>query len=337
MTRAQQARRVLDEPSGEGVASQPAPTITTVPAARTSIALAPDGTGAWLGDAVEAGGGSIVDPAGASALVWAHPADPDGLGALLTGTPELRWVQLPWAGIEPYIEVVRTHADRIWTCGKGVYAEPVAEHALALALAGLRSLPTYGRARSWGRSAGTNLLGARVVVLGGGGITESLLRLLGPFGCDVTVVRRTPHPMAGAVRVVGVDGLDAALDDAEVVVLALALTPETRGILDGRRLRLLAPHGWVVNVARGAHIVTDDLVAVLAEGRIGGAALDVTDPEPLPDDHPLWSESRCLITPHTANTMEMAIPLLGARVRDNVRRWIADEPLVGLVDPEAGY
>jgi phosphoglycerate dehydrogenase-like enzyme len=78
-------------------------------------------------------------------------------------------------------------------------------------------------------------------------------------------------------------------------------------------------------------------VAVLAERRIGGAALDVTDPEPLPDGHPLWVEPRCLITPHTANTAEMAVPLLGARVSDNVRRWIAGDDLVGTVDAQAGY
>ncbi len=92
-----------------------------------------------------------------------------------------------------------------------------------------------------------------------------------------------------------------------------------------------------MNVARGGHIVTDDLVAVLAEGRIGGAALDVTDPEPLPDGHPLWDEPRCIITPHTGNTFEMAIPLLTERVRENVRRRLAGEPLLGPVDPEAGY
>jgi D-3-phosphoglycerate dehydrogenase len=122
-----------------------------------------------------------------------------------------------------------------------------------------------------------------------------------------------------------------------VVFLALALTPETTGILDRRRLGLLAPDAWVVNVARGGHVVTDDLVAVLAEGRIGGAALDVTDPEPLPDGHPLWSEPRCIITPHTANTIEMAIGLLGERVRENVRRRVVGEPLLGPVDPAAGY
>jgi phosphoglycerate dehydrogenase-like enzyme len=213
----------------------------------------------------------------------------------------------------------------------------VAEHALGLALGGLRRIGQYARASSWGQGEGRNLLGARVVVLGGGGITESLLRMLEPFGCEVTVVRRRAAQALPGAAVVGEDQLDDALRGAHLVVLALALTPETRGILDGRRLRLLAPDAWVVNVARGAHLVTDDLVEVLAEGAIGGAALDVTDPEPLPDGHPLWSEPRCIITPHTANTVAMAEPLLRARVSENVRRWIAGEPLLGLVDPAAGY
>lgn len=304
---------------------------------RSAIALAPESTRAWLGEPTEGGGATVVPAAVADGLVWTDPADPDGLRALLEAHRQIRWVQLPWAGIEPYLAVVQSHAERIWTCGKGVYAEPVAEHALALALAGLRHVGAYARAHAWSRGVGVNLLGARVVVLGGGGIAESLLRLLSPFDCDVTVVRRTPSPMAGARRVVAEASLDDALRGATLVVLALALTPQTTGILDRRRLELLAPDAWVVNVARGAHIVTDDLVAVLADGRIGGAALDVTDPEPLPDGHPLWSEPRCILTPHTANTVEMAIPLLSQRVRENVRRRIAGEPLLGLVDAAAGY
>ncbi len=302
-----------------------------------AIALAPDSTRRWLGDAVEQGGGTIADPTRASGLVWADPADPAGLGSLLDAHPAIEWVQLPWAGIEPYVEVIAAHPERTWTCAKGVYAEPVAEHALALALAGLRQVGSYARAATWTRPAGENLLGAKVVVLGGGGITDSLLRLLAPFGCDVTVVRRTPRPMDGASRVVGEDELDESLTDARLVVLALALTPATTGILDGRRLELLAPDAWVVNVARGAHIVTDDLVAVLAAERIGGAALDVTDPEPLPDGHPLWTDPRCVITPHTGNTPAMAVPLLSERVRENVRRRIGGEALLGPVDPASGY
>jgi phosphoglycerate dehydrogenase-like enzyme len=96
-------------------------------------------------------------------------------------------------------------------------------------------------------------------------------------------------------------------------------------------------HAWLVNVARGKHVVTDDLVAGLVAGVIGGAGLDVTDPEPLPPGHPLWSAPNCIITPHVGNTPEMAIPLLAQRITTNVRRYADDDELIGLVDVEAGY
>jgi phosphoglycerate dehydrogenase-like enzyme len=246
-------------------------------------------------------------------------------------------VQLPWAGVEPYVDTIRQHPDRTWTCAKGAFAAPVAELALTLLLAGLRGLGTYARTATWESPLGRNLLGARVVVVGGGGIAESLLHLLEPFGGDVTVVRRQPLPMPGATRVVTADDLDDVIRDADALVLALALTPETDGLVDRRRLDLLADHAWLVNVARGRHVVTDDLVAALRDGSIGGAGLDVTEPEPLPDGHPLWTMPNVLITPHVGDTPEMAVPLLGARVRENVRRWAAGTPLLGLVDPVAGY
>lgn len=309
--------------------------MTTVP--RTAVAVEPRSARQWLDTAVAEGGGTVVAVAEAGAVVWTRHDDPDGLDRLLTDHPQVEWVQLPFAGIEPYVDVVRGHRDLTWTCGKGVYSEPVAEHALAMALAGLRHLAGYARETEWSKAVGVNLIGARVVILGGGGIATSLLRLLFPFRCHTTVVRRTAEPVQGADQVVTLDALDGALAGADVVFLALALTPETTGIIDRRRLEMLAPHAWVVNVARGRHIVTDDLVTVLSEGRIGGAALDVTDPEPLPPGHPLWSEPRCLITPHTANTIEMAVPILSERVRENVRRWIAGESLVGPVDVDAGY
>jgi phosphoglycerate dehydrogenase-like enzyme len=271
-------------------------------------------------------------------LVWAETARADLLGELLQGEAgQVRWVQLLWAGIEPYVHVIRAESARIWTCGKGVYAEPVAEHALALLLGGLRALDRYVPATSWSAPDGTNLFGAKVVVLGGGGIATTLLRLLEPFRCDVTVVRRRPEPMAGASRVVSAEQLDDALTDVVGVVLALALTPETAGIIAAPQLERMSDRGWLVNVARGAHVVTDDLVAAVVEGTIGGAALDVTDPEPLPDDHPLWRAPRCIITPHVGNTPEMAVPLLAARITDNVRRWAEGESLMGMVDPALGY
>ena len=301
------------------------------------VALAPPGARSWLSDAIVAGGGELVDAGDAEVLVWAVPHDADALDATLRDNPGIRWVQLPWAGIEHQVDAVRAHADRTWTCAKGVYAAPVAEMALTLLLAGMRGFGTYARATTWEKPRGINLLGARVVVAGGGGITEALLGMLSPFECDVTVVRRHPSPMAGATSVVDADGLDAALAGVDALVLALALTAETDGMVDRRRLDLLADHAWVVNVARGRHIVTDDLVAALADGSIGGAGLDVTDPEPLPDGHPLWTMPNALITPHVGNTPEMAVPLLSARITANLRRWAAGEPLLGPVDVNLGY
>jgi phosphoglycerate dehydrogenase-like enzyme len=307
-------------------------------AAAPPIAVEPSGVRSWLADAVVDGGGAVAAPEQAEGLVWTEPAKAAELATLLDGRAlDVRWVQLPWAGVEPYAEVLRTHADRTWTCGKGVYAEPVAEHALALLLGGLRGIGRYAKQATWTAPYGTNLLGAKVVIVGGGGITESLLRLLGPFECEVIVVRRHPQPMPGAAQVVGIDDLDAALAGALGVVLALALTPETEGIIGAPQLAAMAERGWLVNVARGAHVVTDDLLAALEAGVIGGAALAVTDPEPLPDGHALWTRDDVIVTPHVANTPEMAQPLLAARISENVRRWAAGEPLIGLVDPHLGY
>ncbi|HEX9259454.1 MAG TPA: hypothetical protein VF855_07940, partial [Acidimicrobiales bacterium] len=128
------------------------------------IALAPEGAPAWMAEAIVAGGGQVVALAEAEALVWGRPTDPSALEEALAQAPDVRWVQLPWAGIERFAHLIDD--DLEWTCGKGVYAEPVAELALMLALAGLRGLGTYARATSWQRPRGVNLLGGRVTILG---------------------------------------------------------------------------------------------------------------------------------------------------------------------------
>jgi phosphoglycerate dehydrogenase-like enzyme len=286
-------------------------------------------------EAVIAGGGHIVGPADASAIVWTAARDASGLREILDAHGHLEWVQVPFAGIENFVPILDD--DRTWTCGKGVYAEPVAEHALALALAGMRQVGAYSRATQWTGPAGRNLLGAAVTIVGGGGITESLVRLLAPFNCNITVVRRTVDDIDGADTVVGQENLVDALVGADVVFLALSLTPETVGLIGKPELEVMEPHAWIVNVARGGHIVTDDLVWALQNNVIGGAALDVTAPEPLPQDHPLWSLPNCIITPHVGNTPEMAVPLLSSRITENVKRFINDEDLVGLIDVRHGY
>ncbi len=299
------------------------------------LAVAPESSPGWVRDAVEAGGAEVVDVSDATGLVWTAARDADGLARLLADNDHLDWVQVPFAGIENFVPVLDDR--RVWTCGKGVYAEPVAEHALALTLAGLRHVAGYARETSWSAPVGRNLLGANVTILGGGGITESLLRLLAPFGCRVTVVRRTVEHLEGAAEVTGQENLVDALVGADAVILALSLTPETAGIIARPELEVMESHSWLVNVARGRHVVTDDLVWALREGVIGGAALDVTDPEPLPAGHPLWSMPNCIITPHIGNTPEMAVPLLSERITTNVRRYLAGEELIGLVDVRRGY
>jgi phosphoglycerate dehydrogenase-like enzyme len=299
------------------------------------VAVAPSAT-PLVEDAVRAGGGTVVDlEERPDALVWMRPGDARGLRDAVAAAPSARWVQLPFAGVEDVADAL--DPQRTWTCAKGVYAEPTAEHALALTLAGLRRLPARARARSWGGQAATTLYDAPVVVLGGGGITSALLALLAPFRARVTVVRRSAEPVPGAARTVSPDRLDEVLPDALVVVLALALTPESTHIIGPRQLAAMSRDALLVNVARGQHVDTDALVVALREGSIGGAALDVTDPEPLPDGHPLWELSSCLVTPHTANPWQTAQPLLARRITDNVQRFAAGRPLLGLVDLQAGY
>jgi phosphoglycerate dehydrogenase-like enzyme len=302
--------------------------------ARCVIAPDPD-EHAYLAQAVRDGGGRVVDAADADAVIWTAPLDGERLTQFLDDNPHLQWVALPFAGIEPFAHLIGP--DRVWTCGKGVYAAPVAEHALMLALAGMRGGIRYARQRTWSEPYGHNLDDASVTILGGGAITARLVELLQPFTPTITVMRNRPSPMPGVDAVVGPDHLLETLAGADVVFLALALTNETRAIIDAGALAAMQPHAWLVNVARGAHVDHDALVDALGAGRIGGAALDVTEPEPLPDDHPLWQLDNTLITPHVGNTPEMARDLLAARVRENVRRFAAGEELIGLVDIELGY
>jgi len=325
------------------------PDASTRPTTDVRIAIAPEPVPAYAVEAVEEAGATIAPLADAEALVWTSPAGPDELAATLEQAPNARWVHLRWAGVEDFARLglfdpartartARTASTGLtWTCGKGVFAEPVAEHALALALAGLRQLPERVRATSWQPQGGQSLYDGRVTILGAGGIAEKLIELLRPMRTHVTVVRRQDAPMPGADRTFTVDRITDAVHEAQVVFVALALTPGTDGIVDARVLEAMHPEAWLVNVGRGRHVVTDGLVEALSNNTIAGAALDVTEPEPLPDGHPLWTLPNTLITPHTANTFEMAVGAMKQRIVENVRRFAAGEPLVGTVDPRLGY
>jgi len=269
-------------------------------------------------------------------LIWAD-GGPEELQMALERAPNVEWVQLGVAGIDRYAEAGLLDGGITWTSAKGAFAEPVAEHALALVLALLRELPMRARATRWGAPRGRSLHGARVLLIGGGGIAIELLRLLTPWRVETVVLRRSTAPIPGANRTMPIEALDEQLPLADVVVLTTPLTPQTRHLLDARRLGMMRPDAVLVNVARGAIVDMHALIGALDAGTIAGAGLDVTDPEPLPEGHPFWAHPRALVTPHTADTPEMTRPLLAVRIEENVRRFLAGEPLEGIVDPLLGY
>ena len=306
---------------------------------RLAIAIAPfsdDG----LVRAVEEAGGRIVDPAEARGVVWTNPGDPHALAELLAASPA-EWVQLPFAGIESFVEAGVIDPQRKWTCAKGIYGHACAEHALALMLAAGRRLHHHIRNRKWepgglGRPE-FRLKGKTAVLFGTGGIGAALVDMVAPLGMRVIGVNRSGRELAGAERTVSSERLVEVAAEADFLVLAAAVTAQTKGAVDARVIAALPEHAWIVNVARGVLIDTAALIDALEYGRVGGAALDVTEPEPLPDDHRLWDFENVIITPHIANTWDMALPDLVALVARNVANFSRERPLEGAVDVTAGY
>lgn len=285
--------------------------------------------------AVGAAGATVEDdPAGADVVVW-RGSDHQRLGQVLMRGHRVRWVQLGAAGTDAWAPTGMFDDGRIWTSAKGAYSEAVAEHALALTLALTRGLAHYARATTWTGARGTNLYGSTVLLLGArGGIGQELIRLLEPFGTRILGGGRDGvTDMSTGLSI----ALDDAIAQADIVMVAAPLTPSTRGLISREWLARMGPTAILVNVGRGAIVDTAALVEALQEDRIGGAALDVTDPEPLPDGHPLWMLDNCLITPHSANPLEMLMPQLAQRITDNLIRFAEGRPLVGVIDPAKGY
>jgi D-3-phosphoglycerate dehydrogenase len=251
----------------------------------------------------------------------------------------VRWIQLASAGVEPWIAagVVDRDRDRIFTSAAGAYARSVAEHALALLLAGARRLPEAARATRWGAPPGTGLAGRTVAVVGAGGVGRELIAMLGPLDVEVVAVTRRGRAVPGAALTLSADRTDEVWSAADFIVLAAPATSDTSRLVGRKQLAAMRRDSWLINIARGSLVDTEALVEALADGRLAGAALDVTDPEPLPDAHALWREPRALVTPHVANPPAALASALEERVRDNVARFAAGENLLGRVDPEAGY
>lgn len=310
------------------------PAASARPTDRPRIHVGPD-PDERLEDAVRAGGGSVVGADEAEAIVVHSRVDDPARSAALV-TDRTRWVQLPSAGVEAWVEAGLITDDAVWTSAAGAYGPQVAEHALALLLAGARRLQVAARATTWDRQPGRVVAGSTVALVGFGGIGRCLLPMLAPLGCRVLAVTDS-GPVEGVERTVPRAAYRDVLPESDHVVLLAALTPKTRGMIGAAELDTMRDDAWLINVGRGGLVDTDALVEALRGDRIGGAALDVTDPEPLPDGHPLWTLPNALITPHVANPQEAHDAALAERVRENVRRFAAGESLLGVIDPVQGF
>ncbi|WP_280221456.1 D-isomer specific 2-hydroxyacid dehydrogenase family protein [Nocardia neocaledoniensis] len=311
----------------------------------TTIAIGPEQPSTRLLEkAIVGAGAKVGELADADALIWT--GTPDAFPAALPAA--VRWVQLPAAGIEDFFDagVFAAHPDVLFTSAAGAFAHSVAEHALMLLLAGVRYLPEHLRATSWQQREFFphvgSLRGKTVTILGAGGIGRALIPMLAPLGAHVIAVNRSGKPVTGAgipaeVETVPAEQLSRVWSHTDHVVVAAPATAETRHLIGADELARLRPSSWVINVARGSLIDTDALVDALSRGVIGGAGLDVTDPEPLPDGHPLWTLPNAIITPHDSNPPQLRLAAFADHVGANVARFVAGEPLLAIIEPERGY
>ncbi|WP_298457996.1 2-hydroxyacid dehydrogenase [uncultured Cellulomonas sp.] len=253
-----------------------------------------------------------------------------GTLARLRDLPRLAAVQIPSAGFE---HVLRHLPEGVLLCnGRGVHDDETAELALALTLASLRGLDDYLRAQDrheWTGRTRPSLADRRALVVGYGSIGGAVARRLEAFSVDVVRVATTARDDDG-VRVHGVDELPALLPGAEIVILTVPLTPQTEGLVDADFLARLPDGALVVNVARGKVVDTGALLAELTSGRLR-AALDVTEPEPLPADHPLWSAPGLILTPHEGGNTTATPRRMLALVQAQLDRLGAGEEPVNVV------
>lgn len=298
----------------------------------------------WLGperpatvlDAIRRAGAIETGIGEANVIIWANIRDPfSRMQELLH--PGIEWVQVDSAGIDHWIESGLIDGTRTWTSASGRYGAAVAEHVVALLLGCSRHFVEQQRAQQWMRVESDWLIGKNIGFLGGGSIVRESIKRLSPFGVRSLALCEPRVEVPGALRTYGSDGLHELLRVSDHVVVALPLTPATRGMVGRAELELIGPHGLLVNVGRGPIVDTDALVAVLEDGRLGGAGLDVTDPEPLPADHPLWRMDNVLITSHSANSLSMMHAAFAELVAENLARFRrGDEPL-GVIDPAVGF
>jgi phosphoglycerate dehydrogenase-like enzyme len=282
-----------------------------------------------------------LERADAAAISWDAPPIDD----ILAAAPRLRWLNQRGAGIDRIATPRLVASDVVVTNGSGNHAPNIAEHVLALMLAFARQLPALIRSQQAARweppvvSRVFELAGQTLAIVGAGAIGSALAPRAAALGMTVIGVRRSSSapPPPGIARTVGTDRIGEALAVADHVAIALPLTTETRGLFSAALLAQIKRGAYLYNVGRGALVDPVALLAALRSGQLAGAGLDVTEPEPLPADSPLWQEPGVVITAHSAGNTPRSYERYERLLLDNLGRWTRGEPLLNVVDKRLGY
>jgi D-3-phosphoglycerate dehydrogenase len=253
----------------------------------------------------------------------------------------LRWIQSSAAGMDHCLVPAVRASDILVTSASGVLADQVAEHTLALITALCRSLPVFFEAqkkREFIRRPTRDLHHSTVGIVGFGGVGRRLAEVLAPFKTRILATDMFPVDKPSHVEALWpAERLDDLLSAADIVILAVPLNDRTRGMIDRRALARMKPSALLINVARGPLVVEADLVEALESGRIAGAALDVTETEPLPPTSRLWEQRNVIITPHVGGQCARRADDMTDFFCNNLRRYLAGQPLKNVVDKELGF
>lgn len=269
-------------------------------------------------------------------VTWDLPTE-----SLARVAPNLKWIHIIGAGVEHLCPMDWLPPGVTVVNNKGAHALKAGEFGLmALLMLHTRmpALVTNQRRRHWESLYATGIAGRTVLIVGVGSIGGAVARQAKALGLRVLGVSRHGRPSEAVDTVASVEHLDELLPEADFVFLATPLTPETRHLIDARRLDLMKPGSGLVNVGRAGVVDYAALEARLRGGHLSGAVLDVFDPEPLPADSPLWDVPNLIVTPHvSADDGASYVPLTLDLFFDNMRRYLAGEPLRNVVRPELGY
>lgn len=266
---------------------------------------------------------------------------------VLAAGKSIKWIQLFTAGVERCVSIPAVgERDILVTNMQRIGGPVIAEHVMAMSLAFVRGIDGYldlQQRSEWRRGPPPGrrmsvVEGKTMLVVGLGGIGTEVAKRAHALGMKVTATRASGRTGPDFVSYVGLpDELPKLAAEADFVVNAAPLTPQTTGIFDAAFFAKMKPTAYFINIARGRSVVTAALVDALDNGKIAGAGLDVTDPEPLPADHPLWKARNVIITPHVANESDLGTQSELSVVRENLRRYVAGERMLSVVDVSKGY